>query len=78
MEIDPNGKVFEIRVKGHLVSSWSDWLEGLELRLLENGEMVLYGPVVDQAALIGILNKLHRLNMAVISLNPAHHPPDPE
>jgi hypothetical protein len=63
------GGLFEIRVKGHLNPNWSDWLEGLEMRLLDNGEMILVGPVVDQAALMGILNKLSRLNLALLSVN---------
>jgi hypothetical protein len=60
---------FEIRVRGQLDSRWSEWLEGLEMKLLDNGEMVLSGPIVDQAALMGILNKLSRLNLALISVN---------
>ena len=63
------GGFFEIHVKGHLNSKWSDWLEGLEVKLLDNGEMILCGPIVDQAALIGILNKLSRLNLALLSVN---------
>jgi hypothetical protein len=59
----------EIRVKGQLDSTWSQWLEGLEVRLLENGEMILFGPIVDQAWLMGVLNKLGRLNLTLISLN---------
>jgi len=59
----------EIRVKGHLDSKWSQWLEGLEVRLLENGEMILFGPIVDQASLMGVLNKLGRLNLTLLSLN---------
>lgn len=60
---------YEIRVKGYLNSKWSDWLEGLEVKYLENGEMILYGPIVDQAALLGVLNKLSRLNLALLSVN---------
>jgi hypothetical protein len=59
----------EIRVKGHLDSKWSQWLEGLEVKLLENGEMILFGPIVDQASLMGVLNKLGRLNLTLLSLN---------
>lgn len=65
----PGGRIFEIRVKGHLGTNWSDWLEGLELALLDNGEMVLSGTIVDQAALMGILNKLNRLNLTILSVN---------
>lgn len=60
---------FEIRVRGHISSKWSDWFENMEIRLLENGETVLAGPIVDQAALMGILNKLNRLNLPLLSLN---------
>jgi hypothetical protein len=63
------GGFFEIHVKGQLNSQWSDWLEGMEVRLLDNGEMILFGPIVDQAALLGVLNKLGRLNLALLSVN---------
>jgi hypothetical protein len=62
------GNWYEIRIRGQLGSDWSDWFEGLELQPLENGEMVLSGPIVDQAALIGILTRLNRLNLALISV----------
>jgi hypothetical protein len=62
-------RFFEIRVKGQLDSHWAEWLEGLEVKLLENGEMILFGPIVDQAALLGILNKLNNLNLTLLALN---------
>lgn len=64
-----SGGFFEIRVKGHLDSQWSEWLDGMEIRLVENGEMVLRGRIPDQAALMGVLIKLSRLNLALISVN---------
>ena len=67
--LPPGGGHFEIRVKGHLNSKWSNWLEGLDIELLENGEMILSGIIVDQAALMGILNKLNRLNLTLQSVN---------
>ena len=63
------GELYEIRIRGHLNSSWSEYLEGLEMRLLDNGEMILFGPIVDQEALVGILNKLSRLNLTILSFN---------
>ena len=71
---DPNlfhtgGGLFEIHVKGQLDSRWSEWLEGLEMKLLENGEMILFGPIVDQAALMGVINKLSHLNLTLLSVN---------
>ena len=61
--------LYEIHVKGHLDSKWFDWLEGMEVELLDNGVMILCGPVVDQAALMGLLIKLSHLNLALISVN---------
>jgi hypothetical protein len=60
---------FEIRVRGHLDSKWLDWLEGLEAKLLDNGEMILSGTLVDQAALMGVLNKLNGLNLTLLSVS---------
>lgn len=67
--IHSGGGTFQIRVKGHLNNKWSDWLEGLEVTLLDNGEMILAGEIVDQAALMGILNKLNRLNLNLLSVS---------
>ncbi len=64
-----HGGFFEIHVKGQLDESWSDWLEGLEVTLLENGEMILTGHIGDQATLMGVLNKLYGLNLALLSVN---------
>jgi hypothetical protein len=66
---DTHGGFFEIHVKGHLDKSWSDWLEGLEMELLDNGEMILSGYIADQAALMGILNKLYSLNLTLLSMS---------
>ena len=67
------GGLFEIHVKGHLDNSWSDWLGGLEMELVNNGEMILTGFIGDQAALMGILNKLYSLNLTIISLRKNNH-----
>ena len=64
-----HAEFFEIHVNGHLDSSWADWLESLEIKLLDNGEMVLSGHIVDQAALMGILNRLYNLNLTLLSVN---------
>jgi len=60
---------YEIKIKGQLDESWSDWLEGLEVNLLDNGEMILSGYIGDQAALLGTLNKLQGLNLTLLSLS---------
>ena len=66
------GGLYEIHVRGHLDSKWSDWLERLEVKLLDNGEMILSGTLVDQAALMGVLNKLNRLNLTLLSVSQVH------
>jgi hypothetical protein len=63
------GNNFEIHIKGQLDESWSEWLEGMEVILQDNGEMILFGHIEDQAALMGILNKLYRLNLALLSIS---------
>jgi hypothetical protein len=68
LPVDNHSGLFEIHVKGHLDESWSDWLEGLEVKLLDNGEMVLSGYIRDQAELMGVLNKLYRLNLTLLSV----------
>jgi hypothetical protein len=65
----PEGRFFEIHVKGHLNSQWSDWLGGLQVRLLDSGEMILSGHLVDPAALMGVLNRLYSLNLTLLSVN---------
>ncbi len=59
---------YEIRVRGYLNNSWSDWMEGLLVEPAENGETRLSGPVRDQAALFGILNRLASLNVTLLSV----------
>jgi hypothetical protein len=66
---EPEVRIYEIYVKGHLNRDWSDWLDGLEMKFLDRGEMILAGPIADQAALMGVLNKLVRLNLTLLSIN---------
>ena len=60
--------VYQIRVEGHLDPSWSEWLAGMTMNLLENGETLLSGPVADQAALHGLLAKIRDLNLVLLSV----------
>ena len=64
---------YEIRLKGHLDDRWSDWFEGLTITLEENGDTLLTGPVVDQAALHGLLKKVRDLGMPLVSVSPVEH-----
>ncbi len=60
--------VYQIRVEGHLGSQWTDWFEGLTVTLEENGETLLTGPVIDQAALHGLLKKVRDLGTPLVSV----------
>lgn len=63
------GRQYEIHVKGHLSQDWEAWLDCMQMCCLENGEMILSGLLADQAALLGILNKLNYLNLCILSVN---------
>ena len=67
--------VYQIRVKGHLGHEWTDWFEGLTITLEEDGDTLLTGPVVDQAALHGLLKKVRDLGMPLVSVSPVEPGP---
>jgi hypothetical protein len=68
-EIDPGQPmIYQIRIKGHLGREWTDWFEGLTITLEHNGETLLTGPVVDQAALHGVLRKVRDLGIPLLSV----------
>ena len=60
--------VYTIRVKGHLDQSWSAWFDGMAITNEANGDTAISGRVVDQAALHGLLVKVHNLNLTLISV----------
>jgi len=59
--------VYQIRIEGHLGPQWTEWFGDLTITLEDNGETLLTGPVVDQAALHGLLRKIRDLGMPLIS-----------
>jgi hypothetical protein len=65
--------VYKIRIKGHLGPEWSDWFEGLTITLEENGDTLLTGAVLDQAALHGLLKKVRDLGMPLLSVCSLEH-----
>ncbi len=69
-EINPGQPmVYQIRIKGHLGRQWTNWFGGLSITLESNGETLLTGSVVDQAALHGLLKKVRDLGMPLLSVN---------
>ena len=60
--------LYEIRIKGHLDDRWADWFGGLTITLVDNGDTLLTGSVVDQAALHGLLKKVRDLGMPLLSV----------
>ena len=62
--------VYQIRVRGHLGPQWADWFGGLAISYAENGDTLLTGPVVDQAALHALLKKVRDLGLTLLAINP--------
>ena len=61
--------IYEIRIKGYLGSQWQEWFEGLTITPEEHGSTLLTGPVVDQAALHGLIKRVRDLGLPLISVN---------
>jgi hypothetical protein len=61
-------EIYQFVVKGHLDSEWSEWFDGLTITLVDHGETILSGPVVDQTALHGVLIKIRDLGLPLLSL----------
>ncbi len=70
---------YEIRLKGHLDARWADWFDGLNLTRESDGITLIEGPVVDQAALHGLLQKVRDTGLPLVSVTPVgpDAPPSP-
>jgi hypothetical protein len=64
--------IYQIRVKGHLDSHWSAWFDGMTITNQPNGEAVLVGPLVDQAALHGLLSRIRDLGLPLLAVAQQH------
>ena len=68
----PDTGWYEIRLKGHLAPRWAAGFDGLTLVPMDDGTTVLNGPIVDQAALHGVLRKLGDLGLPLVSVTQVH------
>ena len=69
-KIEPGQPIlYQIRVNGHLGPDWIQWFGGMTISLEEDGQTLLTGEVVDQAALHGLLKKVRDLSLPLISVN---------
>jgi hypothetical protein len=67
---DPNATlVYQIRVRGHLSAQWIDWFGDLAITREEDGDTLLTGPIIDQAALYGLLKRVRDLGIPLVSVN---------
>jgi hypothetical protein len=65
-------EMYRIRVSGHLDDRWSDWLDGLAVQRQDDGTTVLAGPIVDQAALHGVIARIRDLGLPLLEVNRVH------
>ncbi len=78
-ELDPQADssqpmAYRIRIRGQLGSRWADWFEGLTITL-DGGDTLITGPVVDQAALHGLLKRVRDLGMPLVAVSPVEPGP---
>ena len=67
---------YEIRFEGHLDDHWAGWFHGCSLAREEDGSTTMIAPVIDQADLFGLLNKVRDLSLSLISVNKVDPPDD--
>jgi hypothetical protein len=65
---DPAAGCYEIRLTGRLHERWAAWFDGLTVRQAEDGTTVISGPIADQAALHGLLQRVRDLGLPLLSV----------
>lgn len=68
-----SGTIYTIRIKGSLDEGWSDWFDGMSIQLEQSGQTSIAGAVRDQAALVGLINRIHDLGLVLISVIPQEY-----
>jgi hypothetical protein len=69
--VTPHPAIYRIRIQGQLDSQWADWFDEMTISLDEDGNTLLTGQVIDQAALHGLLKKIRDLGLTLISICPS-------
>ena len=62
--------VYQIRIAGHVNPRWTEWFDGMTITLLKEGDTLLTGPLLDQAALYGLLHRVRNLGMPLLAVTP--------
>ena len=62
-------ETYRFRIKGHLAAHWADWFDGMTITRFDNGETRIEGPIVDQAALHGMLNHIRDLGLPLLAVD---------
>jgi hypothetical protein len=62
-------ETYRIRIKGHLAAHWAEWFDGMAITRLDNGETLIEGSVIDQAALHGMLNHIRDLGLPLLAID---------
>ena len=67
--LTPGAEYYRIRIKGHLALHWAEWFDGMTITHLDNGETIIEGLVIDQAALHGMLNHIRDLGLPLMAVD---------
>ena len=63
-----SGTIYQLCVKGHLRSEWSEWFDGMSIEHAPDGDTLITGEVRDQAALHGLLSRVRDLGLTLVSV----------